>query len=130
MLRLLHLCVIAVLVGAAVYVYAIKFEATVQAESVGVLRVEIRREQDAIAALRAEWAQLDRPDRLQELAQRHLKLRQIEVAQFDTLETLPERPVPIVPPGTADPIGAIIENFADAEVLNGTLPDRPASRRR
>jgi hypothetical protein len=92
------------------------------------MRAEIRRERDAIAVLRAEWTQLDRPDRIQGLAQRHLKLKAVEVAQFDPLDKLPERPVQIVPPGTTDPIGAIIETFADTEVLNGTLAD-PSSRR-
>jgi len=124
MLRLFNILVIAALLGSAAWVYKIKFEATVQAESVAKLRTEIRRERDQIAILRAEWAHLDRPDRLQELAKRHLKMRPIEVTQFDTLDGLPERPKPIVPPGTADPIGAIIEDFADADVLNGTLPDR------
>ena len=41
---------------AAAYVYEIKFESTLQAERVAKLRGEIRREHDAIAALRAEWA--------------------------------------------------------------------------
>jgi hypothetical protein len=126
MLRVLNMVVIAALVVAASWVYKIKFEATLQAERVAKLRTEIRRERDAIALLRAEWAQLDRPDRLQALAQRHLKLKPAEVAQFDPLDKLPERPRQLVPPGTADPIGAIIEIFADSEVLNGTLPDRGA----
>jgi cell division protein FtsL len=128
MLRALNLLVIAGLVLAAAYVYKIKFESTLQAERVAKMRAEIRRERDAIASLRAEWSQLDRPDRIQGLAQRHLKLKPVEVAQFDTLDKLPERPVQIVPPGTPDPIGAIIETFADTEVLNGTLAD-PSSRR-
>lgn len=124
MFRLLNIVVVVALIGSAAWVYKIKFEATLQAESVAKLRREISRERDTIATLRAEWAQLNRPDRLQELSQRHLKLRPVEITQFDALDALPERPQPIVPPGTADPIGAIIENFADAEVLNGTLQDR------
>jgi cell division protein FtsL len=128
MLRILNIVIIAALVLPAAYVYKIKFEATLQAERVSKLRAEIRRERDAIANLRAEWTQLDRPDRIQALAQRHLKLRPVEVAQFDALDKLPERPVQLVPPGTADPIGAIIEIFADEEALTGTLPD-PAQRR-
>jgi hypothetical protein len=128
MLRAINVLVIAALVMAAAYVYKIKFESTLQAERVSKMRAEIRRERDAIAILRAEWTQLDRPDRIQGLAQRHLKLKAFEVAQFDPLDKLPERPVQIVPPGTADPIGAIIETFADTEVLNGTLAD-PSSRR-
>jgi hypothetical protein len=128
MLRAINVLVIAALVMAAAYVYKIKFESTLQAERVSKMRAEIRRERDGIAILRAEWTQLDRPDRIQGLAQRHLKLKAVEVAQFDPLDKLPERPVQIVPPGTADPIGAIIETFADTEVLNGTLAD-PSSRR-
>jgi hypothetical protein len=124
MIRLLHVFVIAALVVSAGWVYKIKFEATSQAERVSKLRAEIRRERDAIAILRAEWAQLDRPDRIQALASRHLTLRPVEGSQFDKLDGLPERPTPIVPLGTPDPIGAIIETFSDAEVSNGTLPDR------
>lgn len=127
MLRVLHALVIAALVVSAAWVYKIKFDATSQAEQVSKLRAEIRRERDAMAILRAEWAQLDRPERIQALAQRHLTLRPADVSQFDPLDKLPERPRPLVPPGTADPIGAIIESFADAEALTGTLPD-PARR--
>lgn len=126
MLRILNTLVIAALVMSAAWVYKIKFESTLKAERVAKLRGELRKERDALAILRAEWAQLERPDRLQPLAQRHLKLKPIETAQFDTLDKLPERPRPLVPPGTTDPIGAIIEIFADEEVLTGTLPDRPA----
>lgn len=124
MLRLLNILAIAALVVSASWVYKIKFESTQQVERVARLRGELRKQRDAIATLRAEWTQLDRPDRVERLAQQHLKLGPINVSQYDPLDKLPERPVPIVPPGTADPIGAIIENFADSEVLTGTLKDR------
>ena len=55
-MRILHLFVIVALVMAAAYVYDIKFEATMQAERLSKLRGEIRRERDAVAALRADWA--------------------------------------------------------------------------
>ena len=126
MLRVVNTLVIAALVIAAAWVYKIKFDSTLQAERVSKLRGEIRRERDAIAILRAEWSQLDRPDRLQPLAQKHLTLRPVDIAQFDPLDKLPERPKQIVPPGTSDPIGAIIETFADAEALTGTLVDKPS----
>src|SRR5215213_11834059 len=121
--RVLHVVVLVGLVLAAADVYKIKYESTLQAERVAKLRGEVRREQDAIAMLRAEWSKLDRPDRIQELAQRHLTLRPLEVRQYDTLDRLPARPVDIVPPGTADPIGAIIETLADPEALTGSVPD-------
>ena len=122
-LRLLHIVVLVALVLAAADVYKIKYESTLEAERVAKLRTELRREQDLIASLRAEWARLDRPDRLQELAQRHLALKPLETRQYDTLDKLPERPAQLVPPGTADPIGALVEIFADTEALTGSLPD-------
>ena len=125
--RLLHIVVLVALVLAAADVYKIKYESTLQAEKVAKLRGEIRREQDMIANLRAEWSKLDRPDRIQDLAQRHLALKPLETRQFDTLDRLPERPVELVPAGTPDPIGAVIESLADPEALTGSLPD-PAER--
>jgi cell division protein FtsL len=120
MLRLLHMVVLAALFLAAADVYKIKYESTLQAEKVAKLRGEIRREQDTIANLRAEWSKLDRPDRIQELAQRHLTLKAAEIVNYDPLDRLPERPIPIVPPGVADPLGALIETFADPEAVTGS----------
>ena len=119
--RLLHIVVLAALVLAAADVYKIKYESTLQAERVSKLRAEVRREQDMIANLRAEWSKLDRPDRLQELSNRHLALKPVETRQFDPLDRLPDRPVELVPPGTADPIGAVIETLAEPEALTGSV---------
>jgi len=124
--RLLHLVVLAGLVLAAADVYKIKYESTLEAERVAKLRAELRREQDLIASLRAEWSRLDRPDRLQELAQRHLTLKPLDVRQYDPLDKLPAKPVELVPPGTADPIGAVIETLVDPDTLTGSVPEAGA----
>jgi cell division protein FtsL len=124
MIRLLNICVIGALVLAAAYVYKIKFESTRQAERVAKLRMEIRREHDAIAALRAEWSKLDNPLRIQELAQRHLKLRPIEAVQFDRLDRLPERPPDLVPPDTDDPIAFLIDKPDLIDVPTASVPVR------
>jgi hypothetical protein len=121
--RFLHIVVLAALVLAAADVYKIKYESTLEAERVVKLRGELRREQDMIAALRAEWSRLDRPDRLQEMAQRHLPLKPIETRQYDTLDRLPERPVQLVPPGTADPIGAVIDALGEPDSATGSVPE-------
>ena len=60
-MRLLNILVICALVLAASVVYKIKFNSTLQGARVAKLRNELRRERDAIAALRAEWAKLDTP---------------------------------------------------------------------
>jgi cell division protein FtsL len=128
MLRLLHVLVVAALVFAAADVYKIKFDSTVMAERLARLRLEIRHEHDGIAALRAEWGQLDRPERIQALAQRHLTLRPVNVNQFDSLDQLPDRPIDVVPPASRDPIAAIIESYVDKEILTGSVPDGSAGR--
>jgi cell division protein FtsL len=126
-MRLINICVIAALVLAAADVYKIKFESTRQGQRLVKLRTEIRREHDTIATLRAEWAKLDTPARIQELARRHLPLKPTEIQQFDRLDNLPERPPDLVPAGEPDPIGTVI---AKPEVLDrsatGSLP--PAKR--
>lgn len=125
MLRLVNVLVVVALVSAAAYVYTIKYESTLKVAQVAKLRSEIARERDAIAALRAEWSQLDNPERIQGLAKRHLSLRPVDITQYDSLDRLPEQPPQIVPPGTADPIGAIIETYADSDVLTGSVPRKP-----
>jgi len=107
MLRVLHIGVLAALVLAAADVYKIKFDSTLQAERVAKLRGEIRRERDAVAALRAEWTALDKPERIQALALRHLKLKAIDISQFDNLDQLPERPIDLVPP--VDAVGPMVD---------------------
>jgi hypothetical protein len=109
MMRLLNICVIAALVLAAADVYKIKFESARQAERLAKLRMEITREHDAIAALRAEWSKLDAPARIEALTRRHFALKPIEAAQFDTLDNLPARPSERAPE-EADSIGAMIAN--------------------
>jgi cell division protein FtsL len=123
MMRLINICVIVALVLAAADVYKIKFESTRQAQRVAKLRMEIRREHDAIAALRAEWAKLDSPARIQGLARRHLALKPAEARQIDRLDGLPERPPDLVPPDEPDPIGMMI---AKPEIIDrsatGSIP--------
>jgi hypothetical protein len=120
MLRLLHLMVIAGLVSAAAYVYKIKFDATVQAEKVAKVRRDIRRERDAIATLRADWARLDNPARIQELADRHLQLRPVEPNQFEDFARVPLRPPQIVPPDASDAIAALIDNIEMLDIPTGS----------
>ncbi|RJF75029.1 hypothetical protein D4Q52_10250 [Rhodopseudomonas palustris] len=121
MMRIIHVAVICMLVFAAAYVYRIKMESTVRTEKVLQLHSEVRKEREAIAQLRAEWARLDAPGRLQGLAERHLKLKPINARQFDQLKNLPERPPSIVNPGDPDPIASMIEKI-DPDIITGSLP--------
>ena len=120
-MRIIHLFVIAALVFAAAYVYRIKMESTARTERVLRLHADIRAERDVIASLRAEWAKLDAPLRLQGLAERHLNLKPITAQQFDALKNLPDRPPSFAKPGEPDPIGAMIDTI-DPDIVTGSLP--------
>ena len=123
-MRIIHLLVIGMLVFAASYVYRIKMESTSRTERVLRLNAEIREQRDAIAALRAEWAKLDAPLRLQGLADRHLPLKPLVAIQYDQLRNLPDRPPRLVRPGEPDPIGAMIntiEAATDAQSVTGSV---------
>ena len=126
-MRILHFCVLILLIAAAAYVYEIKFESTLRAERVAKMRVDVQRERDAIAALRAEWATLDNPARIQALARRHLQLRPADASQFDPLTRLPERPPVVVGPQAADAIAAMIET-TDAPAVTGSASRQARSR--
>jgi hypothetical protein len=120
-LRIIHLLVIGALLFAAAYVYRIKMESTSRTERVLRLRAEIREQRDAIAVLRAEWAKLDAPLRLQGLAERHLQLKPLNA-------NLPERPLSFEKPGDPDPIGAMLNAAADGNSVTGSVA-RPEDKR-
>jgi len=124
-MRLLNILVIGALILAASFVYKIKFDSTLQAERVAKLRGELRRELSAIATLRAEWAKLDTPGRIQGLADRHLALQPVKATQFNKLDHLPEKPPAVVPSPNNDPIGAMLAPLQD---VTGSMPP-PAGRR-
>ena len=126
-MRVIHLLVIGVLVFAAAYVYRIKMGSTSRTERVLRLHAEIREQRDAIAVLRAEWARLDAPLRLQGLAERHLALKPLNATQYDSFKNLPERPARLVRPGDPDPIGAMIQAI-DTVSATGSVP-APEDRR-
>jgi hypothetical protein len=124
-MRLLNFCVLVLLVVAAAYVYEIKFESTLRAERIAKMRSDVRHERDAIAALRADWATLDNPARIQGLARRHLHLRQADAMQYDRLDRLPERPPTIVQPLPNDAMASAADNSNPA---TGSVLDAPERR--
>jgi cell division protein FtsL len=128
-MRLIHFLVVGMLVFAAAYVYRIKMESTSRVERVQRLNAEIREQREAIAVLRAEWAKLDAPLRLQGLAERHLGLKPITAQQYDQLKNLPERPPNFT--RDPDPIGSmlnIIEATGEAPLITGSVPAQGARR--
>lgn len=104
--RILHGLSILILVGSAFAVYKVKYDTTYEVQRIAKLRSEIRSEQERIALLRAESTRLASPQRIQELATRHLDMRPMDVARVSDLANLPDKPFK---PEDADPIGEFIE---------------------
>ena len=109
MIRYLNVLSVLALVGPAIYAYSIKYETMRYSAEIVKLQHSIERENDRIIMLRAEWAHLTRPGRIQALADRHLDMQMINVDQVVKAADLPERAVRI------DAIGRKLELLGLAE---------------
>ena len=110
-LRILAGLSILVLVASAVVVYNVKYESTYEVQRIAKLRSEIRGERERLALLRTEWTRLEAPQRIQDLASRHLGMKPLEVARMGDLSSLPEKPLG---PEDGDPIGEFIATLPEA----------------
>src|SRR5262245_54814512 len=88
MLRFINICLVLALVALAYVIYEGKYEARALDEDIDGLSKNIETEQDAVAELRAEWSVLNRPERIERLAQKHLKLAAARPAQLVTIDTV------------------------------------------
>src|SRR5271156_4905478 len=91
MWRLMHGLAIAALIGSAAYVYGVKYQTIYASEQIVKTRHLINKERDAISLLRAEYAHLIRPDRLQALADKQLDMQPLALNQIVKADDLPER---------------------------------------
>jgi len=112
MVRFLNFLAVLALVGSAIYAYSIKYETIFHAERIVKLKHEIKAEQDEIATLRAEWAHLTRPERVQALADKFLDLQPVALRQIVRADALPERTA------RTDAIGDKLDALGLAEPTN------------
>jgi cell division protein FtsL len=103
MWRLLHVVAIAALVASAVYVYSVKYQTIYASEQIVKTRHLLDKERDAIVTLRAEYAILTRPERLQALADKQLDMQPLALRQIVRADELPE------PAARIDSIGRKLE---------------------
>lgn len=118
-LRTLNVFAVAALLGSAVYAYTVKYETIFFSEQISKLKNGNNREREAIAVLRAEWAHLVRPTRIQALADQHLDLKQLSVDQIVQVMDLPDRAPKV------DSIGRKLELLGLAEPTNTPREDKP-----
>jgi cell division protein FtsL len=88
MLRFVNICFVLALVALAYVIYEVKYQSRALDEDIAALRKEIETERDAVAVLRAEWSLLNRPERIERLAEKYLKLGAPRPSQLVTLDTV------------------------------------------
>ncbi len=96
--------------GAALY--AIAYEVERMESELAALEMEIRDEREATHGLKAEWAYLARPARIEELSRTYLpRLRNLSVSQIGLVDEVPYQQLPDVldvlePPDQPTPAAA------------------------
>lgn len=79
------MCVAALAIG----LYLVKYSVQDVQREVATLKVNLAAEKESLHLLNAEWAYLNRPDRLRQLADRHLDLVPLESRQINHVSALP-----------------------------------------
>ena len=91
MLRFVNICLVLGLVALAYVIYQVKYEARGLDAELASIGKKIDEERDAIAVLRAEWSLLNRPERIERLAQKYLKLAPADPQQLLILDEVTDR---------------------------------------
>jgi hypothetical protein len=132
--------------GVGVGVYQLKHRVQALEDDLFRLNRSIVQEQDSIHVLRAEWAYINQPQRLEALAQRHLSMQVMTPTQMGQVADLPRRPppppAPVTPPepvlaalpaspppgpaAAAPPAGAARQRPADAAARSAGAQNAPS----
>jgi hypothetical protein len=111
MIRWLQVFSVLAAVGAAIFVFQVKYRAEHVAEHVAELQRQVDSTNESVSALKAEWSYLIQPDRVQDLVGRHsaqLNLVPLDTRQITTFDKLPFRPAGPKPEDEAA-LSAILE---------------------
>lgn len=79
------------------------------------ITADMRREEDSLRVLQAEWSYLNQPDRLEKLVAQYLPLSPMKGKQFTSADSLPLRPLP--PAATDEPMAASTGDASRTESL-------------
>ncbi len=123
MWRLMHALAIAALIGSAAYVYGLKYRTIYASEQLVKTRHLVAKEKDAINLLRAEYAHLARPDRIQTLANSKLGLQALTLSQIARAADLPEAMPKVNSIGrTLESLGLLKDSATPSEAVGGATP--------
>jgi hypothetical protein len=113
MMRIVNIVLVVLMLGAATWTYNVKHEAERNLADIRALERKIALEKDTINLLKADWAYLSQPARLQKLSDLYaeeLQLRPTEPQQIVHPDELPAPPV-------------VPQSDGIAEIIAGEMPD-------
>ena len=122
MLRFVNICLVLGLVAIAYVIYQVKYESRALDAEIATLGKQIDEERDAIAVLRAEWSLLNRPERIERLAQKYLKLAPARPVQLVTVDSVTDRDVDRTRLETVAPVAAPAPKPAKRPAAVATVP--------
>lgn len=93
MIRIVNIVVLAITVMFAFGLYKLKYNTSISEDQLVQLQHDIEQEQRALRVLKAEWSHLNRPERIQALAARHLELKPLDPSQILEFKDIPFSPV-------------------------------------
>ncbi len=115
------LCLLAFgcLAGLLLYTYDLKFKTRALETQTQALAAELQDEGDFLALMRAEVSYLSRPEQIEDMARKQLKLEPIVPAQLVSWKAVidgqdPASQLPAVQPVRKDAIAALIDRAAPA----------------
>ena len=115
MLKIINSILVITLLGAAFVVYSLEYSIRQGERDIALAKKETRQARETIRLLDAEWSLLSRPERLQRLAIKHLKLRPMGARQMvrvnSLVSRLPERPAPDPTQTKNDPIARMLKEL-------------------
>lgn len=89
MKRIPLLVMMLVIVGAAFMLYRVKYEVQALQQQIVESERELAHEREALRVVSAEWAYLNRPERLRQLAAKYLSSGSLTVEQIAEIEAIP-----------------------------------------
>jgi cell division protein FtsL len=111
-LRVLNIILVLTVLAAAFTIYSLEHETRRGERRIAELKRGISDEQEMIRLLEAEWSNLTRPRRIEQLMHQHLELKPLSPLQLveakDVDSKLPLRPVAAAPPDH-DPIADMLK---------------------
>jgi cell division protein FtsL len=121
MLRFFNICLSLALVVLAYVIYQVKYDTRSLDVDIASLSKDIETERDSVAVLRAEWSLLNRPERIERLAEKYLDLAPPKPQQMLALETASPGDLERASAALAQPSPPVVPAAAKA-------PAKPASK--